>query len=107
MTPGVVAKVDYSTAAPLGSPRCAETRPPPARRHDSEIIGKTSPLIQDEPAQPVFVLHLDAAENNGESGRRTCVTENTKSFPDHSTTTSLAFVFDIYDDPTNKTLKFE
>ncbi|MFS7993940.1 hypothetical protein Hanom_Chr12g01100071 [Helianthus anomalus] len=39
---------------PLGSIRYAETRPPPARRHDSEIIGKTSPPIQDEPASPVF-----------------------------------------------------
>ncbi|MFS7902314.1 hypothetical protein Hanom_Chr01g00009901 [Helianthus anomalus] len=56
---------------PLGSPRCVETRPPPARRHDSGIIGKTSPPIQDEPAPPVFVLHLDAAENNGDSGSRT------------------------------------
>ncbi|MFS7957856.1 hypothetical protein Hanom_Chr07g00671291 [Helianthus anomalus] len=41
--------------------------------HDNGIIGKTSPSIQDEPAPPVFVFHLDAAENNGESGSRTWV----------------------------------
>ncbi|KAM0006009.1 putative protein kinase RLK-Pelle-LRR-I-1 family [Helianthus debilis subsp. tardiflorus] len=75
----------------LGSPRCAETLPPPARRHASEIIGKTSPPIQDEPAPPVFALHLDAAENNGESGGRTWVTRNTKFFLNHSTATSLAW----------------
>ncbi|KAJ0790402.1 hypothetical protein HanPI659440_Chr05g0215021 [Helianthus annuus] len=75
---------------PLGSPRCAETRPPSARRHDSGLIGKTSPPIQDEPAPPVFALHLDAAENNWENESRTWVTRNTKSFPNHFTTTSLA-----------------
>ncbi|MFS7940992.1 hypothetical protein Hanom_Chr05g00470911 [Helianthus anomalus] len=70
LTVGVVAKVDYSTAAnPLALPRCAETRPPP--RHDSGIISKTSPPIQVEPAPPVFALHLDAAEKNEESGNRT------------------------------------
>ncbi|KAJ0958950.1 hypothetical protein HanPSC8_Chr01g0044541 [Helianthus annuus] len=42
-----------------------------ARRHDSGIIGKTSPLIQDELASSVFALHLDAAGNNRESGSRT------------------------------------
>ncbi|KAJ0593019.1 hypothetical protein HanHA300_Chr03g0092361 [Helianthus annuus] len=63
---------------PLGSPRCAETRPPPARRHNSGIIGKTTPPIQDEPTPLVFALHLDAAENNGDSGSRTWVTRNTK-----------------------------
>ncbi|MFS8028100.1 hypothetical protein Hanom_Chr16g01506511 [Helianthus anomalus] len=36
----------------LSSPRCTETRPLPARRHGSEIIGKTSPTIQDERRQP-------------------------------------------------------
>ncbi|MFS8020683.1 hypothetical protein Hanom_Chr16g01418491 [Helianthus anomalus] len=56
---------------PLGSPRCAETRPPPGRRHDSGIIGKTPPPIQVEPAPPVFALHLDTVENNEESGNRT------------------------------------
>ncbi|KAJ0602146.1 hypothetical protein HanIR_Chr03g0136431 [Helianthus annuus] len=62
--PGVVAKVDYSVvASPLALLRCAETRPPPARRHGSGIIGKTSHLIQVEPASPVFALHLDAACN--------------------------------------------
>ncbi|KAJ0692961.1 hypothetical protein HanPI659440_Chr15g0591841 [Helianthus annuus] len=60
------------------------------QRHDSGIIGKTSPPIQDEPAPPVFALHLDAAENNGKSESRTWVIRNTKSFPNHSTTTSLA-----------------
>ncbi|KAJ0693026.1 hypothetical protein HanPI659440_Chr15g0592551 [Helianthus annuus] len=74
---------------PLGSPRCAETRPPPARRHESGIIGKTLPPIQDEPTPSVFTLHLEAVENNGESRSRTWVTRNTKSFPNHSTTTSL------------------
>ncbi|KAM0056904.1 hypothetical protein Hdeb2414_s0006g00223911 [Helianthus debilis subsp. tardiflorus] len=34
-----------------------ETRPPPSRRHGSEIIGKTSPPIQVERAPPVFALH--------------------------------------------------
>ncbi|MFS8011213.1 hypothetical protein Hanom_Chr14g01306291 [Helianthus anomalus] len=53
---------------PLGSPRCAKTRPPPVRRHDNEIIGKTSPPIKDGLASPVFALHLDLAENNEESG---------------------------------------
>ncbi|MFS7948389.1 hypothetical protein Hanom_Chr06g00559421 [Helianthus anomalus] len=56
---------------PLGSPRCAETQPPRTRRHGSGIIGKNSSLIQDEPAPPVFALHLDATENNGKSGSRT------------------------------------
>ncbi|MFS7933133.1 hypothetical protein Hanom_Chr04g00376201 [Helianthus anomalus] len=60
VTSGAVVKVDYSTAASR-----LETRPPPARRHDSGIVGKTSPLIQDEPAPPMFALHLDAAKNNG------------------------------------------
>ncbi|MFS7974674.1 hypothetical protein Hanom_Chr09g00871471 [Helianthus anomalus] len=91
VTPGAVAKVDYSTAAsPLALPRCAETRPPPARRHGSGIISKTSPPIQVKPAPPVFALHLDAAENNEESGNRTWVTRKPNSFPNHSTTTSLA-----------------
>ncbi|MFS7902118.1 hypothetical protein Hanom_Chr01g00007501 [Helianthus anomalus] len=40
----------------------------PKALHDSGIFGKTSPSIQDEPAPPVFAVHLDAAENNGESG---------------------------------------
>ncbi|MFS8023311.1 hypothetical protein Hanom_Chr16g01449971 [Helianthus anomalus] len=48
-----------------------ETQPPPARRHGNGIISKTSPPIQDEPSPPVFALHLDAAENNGESESRT------------------------------------
>ncbi|KAJ0811383.1 hypothetical protein HanPSC8_Chr17g0750111 [Helianthus annuus] len=56
---------------PLDSPRCVKTRPPPARRHDSGIIGETSPPIQDEPALSVFALHLDAAENNEYNGSRT------------------------------------
>ncbi|MFS7903971.1 hypothetical protein Hanom_Chr10g00935721 [Helianthus anomalus] len=43
---------------------------PPARRHNSGIIGKTSPPIQVEPALPVFALHLEAAENK-ERGNRT------------------------------------
>ncbi|KAJ0519988.1 hypothetical protein HanIR_Chr10g0454441 [Helianthus annuus] len=34
---------------------------------------------------------MDAAENNGESGSRTCITRNTYFYPNHSTTTSLAF----------------
>ncbi|KAJ0880143.1 hypothetical protein HanRHA438_Chr10g0459831 [Helianthus annuus] len=71
---------------PLGSHKYAETRPPPAQRHDSGVIGKTSP----QPAPPVFTFHLDVAENNVESGSRTWVIRNTKSFPNHSTTTSLA-----------------
>ncbi|MFS7998946.1 hypothetical protein Hanom_Chr12g01160041 [Helianthus anomalus] len=66
----------------------------PAGRHDSEITGKTSPLIQDEPASPVFTLHLYAAENNDESGSRTWITSNTKFFPNHSTITSLACLVD-------------
>ncbi|MFS8022020.1 hypothetical protein Hanom_Chr16g01434531 [Helianthus anomalus] len=69
--PDVVAKVHYSTAASPGSPRCAKTRPSPARKHDSGIIGKTTPPIQDEPTSPVFAFHLDAAENNEESESRT------------------------------------
>ncbi|MFS7905460.1 hypothetical protein Hanom_Chr01g00047971 [Helianthus anomalus] len=94
VTPGAVAKVDYSTAAnPLALPICVETRPPPARKHDSEIIGKTSPPIQVEMAPPVFALHLDAAENNEESGNRTWVTRNANSFPNHSTATSFTIVF--------------
>ncbi|MFS7958205.1 hypothetical protein Hanom_Chr07g00675491 [Helianthus anomalus] len=72
VTPDAVDKVDYSTAvsplAPLALPRCAETRPPPARRHDNGIIGKTSPPIQVELAPLVFAIHLDATENNEESG---------------------------------------
>ncbi|MFS8025537.1 hypothetical protein Hanom_Chr16g01476241 [Helianthus anomalus] len=81
-----MAKVDYSTAgSPLILPRYAETRPPPARRHDSGIIGKTSPPVQVKPAPPIFALHLDATENNEESGNRTWIT-----IPNHSTTTSLA-----------------
>ncbi|MFS7901663.1 hypothetical protein Hanom_Chr01g00002301 [Helianthus anomalus] len=71
---------------PLGSPRCAETRPPPARRHDSGIIGKTSPLIQDEPVSPVFALHLNAAENNGKSVSRT-LEPRLQGTPSLSTTT--------------------
>ncbi|MFS7917160.1 hypothetical protein Hanom_Chr03g00185791 [Helianthus anomalus] len=59
------------------------------RRHDRGIIGKTSHLIQVELALPVFALHLDAAE---QSGNRTWVTSNTNSFPNHSTTTSLALI---------------
>ncbi|MFS7988531.1 hypothetical protein Hanom_Chr11g01035961 [Helianthus anomalus] len=75
---------------PLGYPRCAETRPPSARRHCSGIIDKISPPIQDEPAPLIFAIHLDAPENNEESGDRTWVIRNTKSLPNHSTTTSLA-----------------
>uniref|UniRef100_A0A251VGY6 Secreted protein n=1 Tax=Helianthus annuus TaxID=4232 RepID=A0A251VGY6_HELAN len=71
---------------PLGSHKYAETRPPPAQRHDSGVIGKTSPQL----APPVFTFHLDVAKNNVESGSRTWVIRNTKSFPNHSTTTSLA-----------------
>ncbi|MFS7958298.1 hypothetical protein Hanom_Chr07g00676591 [Helianthus anomalus] len=68
VTSDVVAKVDYSIAAsPLALPRGAETRPPSARKHGSGIIGKTSSLIQVEPASPVFAFHLDGAENNAES----------------------------------------
>ncbi|KAF5787514.1 hypothetical protein HanRHA438_Chr10g0466491 [Helianthus annuus] len=37
---------------PLGSLRCAETRPPPARRHDSGIIGKTSPPSKTNQRHP-------------------------------------------------------
>ncbi|KAJ0949817.1 hypothetical protein HanRHA438_Chr01g0042731 [Helianthus annuus] len=55
----------------LGSPRCVETRPPLSRRHDSEIIGKTSPSIQNELTPPVFTLHLDVTENNRKSESRT------------------------------------
>ncbi|MFS8006199.1 hypothetical protein Hanom_Chr14g01246411 [Helianthus anomalus] len=66
-----MAKIDYSTtASPLALPRCAKTRLPLARRHNSGIIGNISPLIQVELAPPVFALHLDATENN-ESGNRT------------------------------------
>ncbi|MFS7998313.1 hypothetical protein Hanom_Chr12g01152231 [Helianthus anomalus] len=56
---------------------------PDARKPDldSGIIGKTSPPIQDEPAPPVFALRLDVAKNYGESGSRTWITRNTKSFP--------------------------
>ncbi|KAJ0853926.1 hypothetical protein HanRHA438_Chr14g0656791 [Helianthus annuus] len=75
---------------PLGSPRCVETRPPPARRHDSGIIGKTSSSIQDELAPPVFALHLDATENNRESGSRTNLDHKEHQyFLNHATTTSL------------------
>ncbi|MFS7909207.1 hypothetical protein Hanom_Chr01g00091991 [Helianthus anomalus] len=49
----------------------------------SGIIGKTLPLIQDEPAPSVFALHLDAAKNNGESRSRTWVTRFTKPFSNH------------------------
>ncbi|MFS7933271.1 hypothetical protein Hanom_Chr04g00377741 [Helianthus anomalus] len=88
VTPDVVVKVDYSAvASPVAFPICAE--PSPARRHDKGIIGKRSPHIQVEPTPPVFALHLDAAENNEESGNRTWVTGYTNSFPNHSTTTSL------------------
>ncbi|MFS7978923.1 hypothetical protein Hanom_Chr10g00921171 [Helianthus anomalus] len=58
--------------------------------HDSGIIGKTSPPIQDEPASPIFALHLDAAENSEKSGNRTWVTRNTNSLLNYSTTTSLS-----------------
>ncbi|KAJ0716522.1 hypothetical protein HanPI659440_Chr13g0513671 [Helianthus annuus] len=62
---------------PLGSPKCAETRPPPVRRHDNGIIGKTSPPIQDEPTPPVYALHLlDAAENNEEWELNLCHKEH-------------------------------
>ncbi|MFS8000226.1 hypothetical protein Hanom_Chr12g01175861 [Helianthus anomalus] len=52
----------------LSTPRCAETRPPSARMHDSGIIGKNSPPIQVELVPPVFVFHLDTVENNKENG---------------------------------------
>ncbi|MFS8006043.1 hypothetical protein Hanom_Chr13g01244591 [Helianthus anomalus] len=80
VTPGVVANVNYSIAAsPLALPRCLETRPPPTRRHDSGIIGKTSLPIQVEPTPLVFALHLDAAENNEKSGNQTWVIRNTNT----------------------------
>ncbi|MFS8024218.1 hypothetical protein Hanom_Chr16g01460641 [Helianthus anomalus] len=60
------------------------------RKHDSVIIGKTSPSMQVEPTPPIFALHLDAAKNNEESENRTWVKRNINSFPNHSTTTSLA-----------------
>ncbi|MFS7909299.1 hypothetical protein Hanom_Chr01g00092971 [Helianthus anomalus] len=41
------------------------------RRRDSGIIGKTSPSIQNEPAPPIFAIHLDAAESNRESVSQT------------------------------------
>ncbi|MFS7973520.1 hypothetical protein Hanom_Chr09g00857511 [Helianthus anomalus] len=66
------------SSQPLGSPRCAETRPPPERSHGNGIIGKTTPLIQDEPAPPVLA---DVAENNGEIGSRTWVTRTLRLFP--------------------------
>ncbi|MFS7955213.1 hypothetical protein Hanom_Chr07g00640011 [Helianthus anomalus] len=65
-------KVDYSTAtSPLALPRCVETRPPPVRKYDSGIIGKTSPPIQVKPTPPVFALRLNVAENNEKSRSRT------------------------------------
>ncbi|MFS7971261.1 hypothetical protein Hanom_Chr09g00830671 [Helianthus anomalus] len=76
---------------PLGSPKCAGTRPSPARRHDSGIIVKTSPSIKDELAPPVFALHPDAAENNEESESRTSVTKNTKFFLNYSTTNLVSY----------------
>ncbi|MFS8030311.1 hypothetical protein Hanom_Chr17g01532521 [Helianthus anomalus] len=66
-----------------------------ARRHNSGIIGKTSPPIQVELVPPKFALHLDAAKNNEESRNRTWVPRNTNSFLNHSTTTSLVVIITI------------
>ncbi|MFS8012840.1 putative protein-serine/threonine phosphatase [Helianthus anomalus] len=53
----------YLTAAgPLALPICAETRSSSDQRHNIGIIGKTSSLIQIEPAASVFAIHLNAAE---------------------------------------------